>query len=64
VIPDKDAMIAITADTGNIQGELNAVWDKLYPAFQAEPLPNDAAAQENLKQVIADLEAHPAKKGS
>jgi len=37
---------------------------KLYPAFQAEPLPNDAAAQENLKQVIADLEAHPAKKGS
>jgi len=64
VIPDKDAVIAITADTGNFQGEMNAIWDKLYPAFQAEALPEDAAGQEKLKQVIANLEAHPAKKGS
>jgi CubicO group peptidase (beta-lactamase class C family) len=64
VIPDKDTVIAITADTGNFQGEMNAIWDKLYPAFQAETLPEDAAGQEKLKQVIANLEAHPAKKGS
>ena len=63
VIPDKDAVIAITADTGNFQGEMNAIWDKLYPAFQAEALPEDAAGQEKLKQTIANLEAHPAKKG-
>jgi CubicO group peptidase (beta-lactamase class C family) len=62
VIPDKDAVIAITADTGNFQGEMNAIWDKLLPAFQAEALPDDAAAQEQVKQVIAKLEAHPAKK--
>jgi CubicO group peptidase (beta-lactamase class C family) len=63
VIPDKDAVIAITADTGNFQGEMNAVWEKLYPAFQGEPLPENAAGQEMLKEAIARLEAHPAKKG-
>src|SRR6266568_4009247 len=62
VIPDKDVVIAITADTGNFQGEMNAIWDKLYPAFQAEALPDDSAGQEKLKQVIANLEAHPVKK--
>jgi len=63
VIPDKDTVIAITADTGNFQGEMNAIWDKLYPAFQAEALPADATGQEKLKQVIAKLAVHPQKKG-
>ena len=63
VIPDKDVVIAITAQTGDMQGELNAVWDKLFPAFEPQPLPEDPAGQEKLKQVIAHLEAHPAKKG-
>lgn len=62
VMPDKDAVIAITADTGNMQGELNAIWDKLYPAFQAESLPADSAGQKNLAETIAKLEAHPARK--
>jgi hypothetical protein len=39
-------------------------WDKLRPAFQAGTLANDAPEQEKLKQVIAGLEAHPAKKGT
>lgn len=63
MIPDKDVVVAITADTGNLQGELNAIWDQLYPAFGAEALPEDAAAQEKVKQAVAKLEAHPAKKG-
>jgi CubicO group peptidase (beta-lactamase class C family) len=63
VIPDKDAVIAITADTGNMQGELNVIWDHLLPALQAEALPEDAAGQEKLKQLVATLEAHPVKKG-
>jgi CubicO group peptidase (beta-lactamase class C family) len=62
VIPDKDAVVAITANTGSFQDEMNAIWDKLYPAFQAAPLPEDTAAEEKLKEVIARLEAHPAKK--
>src|SRR6185436_7185477 len=42
VIPEKDAVIAITADTNKFQDEMNAIWDKLYPAFQSEPLPENA----------------------
>jgi hypothetical protein len=56
-------VIAITADTGNMQVELNAIWDKLLPAFQAEALPVNVAGQENLKQLLSKLQAHPAKKG-
>jgi CubicO group peptidase (beta-lactamase class C family) len=62
VMPVKDAVIAITADTGDMQGELNMVWDKLYPAFQATALPEDKSAEEKLKQLVTKLEAHPAKK--
>jgi sugar lactone lactonase YvrE/CubicO group peptidase (beta-lactamase class C family) len=62
IIPDKDTVIAITADTGNFQGEMNAIWEKLYPAFQDAALPADAAGQEKVKQATASLEAHPVKK--
>ena len=62
VIPEQDAVIAITARTGQMQTELDLVWEKLLPAFRAEPLPADAAAQEKLKQELAGLTAHPAKK--
>lgn len=64
VLPDEDAVIAITAQTGDMQAELNVVWDKLLPAFHPEPLPVDAGEQEKLKQTLADLKAHPqVKKG-
>jgi CubicO group peptidase (beta-lactamase class C family) len=62
VIPDKDAVIAVTAETNSFQDEMNAIWDHLYPAFQTEALPENAAGQEKLKQALARLEAHPAKK--
>jgi len=62
VIPEKDAVIAITADTNNFQGEMNAIWDKLYPALQSEALPENAGGVEKLKQSLARLEAHPVKK--
>ncbi len=64
VIPDKDAVMAITADTGNLQGEMNAIWDHLFPAFQDKALADDAGAQAKLKQATANLEAHPAKKAN
>ena len=62
VIPDKDAVIAITAQAGDMQAELNIIWDKLYPAFQTAALPDDPAGQEAVRQVTAHLEAHPAKR--
>jgi CubicO group peptidase (beta-lactamase class C family) len=62
VMPDQDAVVVITADTGNMQGELNAIWDNLFPAFQDKPLPEDAADNEKLKKMVSALQVHPASK--
>ncbi len=59
VLPEQDTVIAITADTGNMQAQLNVVWDKLFPALQAKALPENKAGQEKLQQVIAGLNARP-----
>ena len=62
VIPEKDAVIAITAETGNFQGEMNAIWNQLLPAFSDKAMPDNTASQEKLQHAIAGLEAHPASK--
>jgi CubicO group peptidase (beta-lactamase class C family) len=64
VLPEQDAVIAITAQTGQMQTELDLVWDKLLPGFHPEPLPADATEQAKLKEKLADLKAHPAKKAN
>jgi CubicO group peptidase (beta-lactamase class C family) len=61
VMPDQDAVVAVTAETGSMQGELNVIWENLLPAFQSEPLPSDVAAQDKLKGEEANLVAHPRK---
>jgi CubicO group peptidase (beta-lactamase class C family) len=33
VLPEQDAVVAITAGTGNMQGILDAVWTRVLPAF-------------------------------
>jgi hypothetical protein len=47
-----------------MQGQLNLVWDKLLPAFQAKSLEANKVEQEKLKQVLANLSARegPTKK--
>ncbi len=62
VMPEQDVVIAITAQTGQMQTELDLVWKLLLPAFRAEPLPTDPAEHEKLKQTAAQLSAHPAVK--
>lgn len=55
VLPDQDAVVAITADTKDMQAQLNIVWDKLLPAFQKDALPENAGAQAKLKEAAASL---------
>jgi len=62
VIPDKEVVIAITAATGNMQGELDCIWDKLLPEFHDGELPRDPDAEKKLKDAEGKLEAHPEKK--
>ena len=57
VLPEQDAVIAITANTGNMQGELNIVWDKLLPAFNDKALEENADELARLKATITGLKA-------
>ncbi|OWK35582.1 serine hydrolase domain-containing protein [Fimbriiglobus ruber] len=57
VLPEQDAVVAITADTRDMRAELNVVWDKLLPAFQAKPLSENKAEQDKLKQTLEGLVA-------
>lgn len=55
VLPEQDAVLAITADTRDMQAELRVVWEILLPAFQKEKLPENAEEQARLKQTLAGL---------
>ena len=55
VLPEQDAVVAITADTKDMQAELNIVWDKLLPALQPAPLPENAEEQAKLKATLSNL---------
>ena len=59
VMPEQDAVVAITADTRDMQAELNVVWDHLLPAFHYVAIPANPIAEEKLKQTLANLEVRP-----
>ena len=55
VLPKQDAVIAITAKTGNMQKQLDFVWEHLLPAFQDEPLAENAAEAGKLDAALSNL---------
>lgn len=55
VLPEQDAVIAITADAKDMQAELNVVWDKLLPAFQKDALAANPEEEAKLKMLLANL---------
>ena len=57
VLPEQDAVIVITANTRDMQAELNIVWDKLLPAFGDMELKENPDEQAKLQATIAGLEA-------
>jgi hypothetical protein len=59
VMPDQDAVVAITSGLGDMQAVLTLVWDKLLPALKASPLPDDASAQTKLSQALKSLALRP-----
>jgi hypothetical protein len=62
VMPDQDAVLAITAESPDLQGELDLVWQYLLPAFKNEKLPADDAAFARLKERIQTLALPPPSK--
>ena len=50
-----DGALAITSDTKDMPAELNLVWEKLLPAFQASPLPPNPDEDAKLKLTLENL---------
>lgn len=57
VLPDQDAVVVMTANSTNLQSQLNVVWDKLLDAFADAPLPENPRAHTELKSVCTGLKA-------
>jgi CubicO group peptidase (beta-lactamase class C family) len=59
VLPEQDAVIAITSGVKDMQAVLNLVWDKLLPAMKASPLAADDEARTNLQKRLKGLSLRP-----
>ena len=57
VLPGQDTVVAMTADTGDMQGELNVVWDKLLNELGDKPLPENPRGAKALAELVAGLKA-------
>jgi len=55
VMPDQDAVVAITSGVGDMQAVLNLVWDKLLPAMKRDALPSDDVGDQKLQAKLASL---------
>ncbi len=55
VMPDQDAVVVMTSETSDLQGELNLVWEYLLPAMQTDPLPVNKSANVKLNQTLHAL---------
>ncbi len=55
VLPDQDAVIAITSETADMQDELNLIWENLLPAMRDKPLPADQDSYAALRRQLLGL---------
>jgi hypothetical protein len=55
VLPDKDAVVAITAETADMQDEINLVWKYLLPAIKTDRLAENQTIALNLKNKLSSL---------
>ncbi len=63
VLPEQDAVLAITSGLDNMQAVLTLVWEHLLPGMQPAALAEDPAAQAQLAAGLAEL-ARPAPRGA
>jgi CubicO group peptidase (beta-lactamase class C family) len=62
VMPEQDAVVAITSGVRSMQAVLDLVWDDLLPAMKAQSLPADDEGDKKLHARLAGL-AMPTPKG-
>jgi hypothetical protein len=61
VLPEQDAVIAITSGVKDMQAVLNLIWDMLLPAFQPKRLRADKAGHGELQRKLAGLQVRVAQ---
>jgi CubicO group peptidase (beta-lactamase class C family) len=59
ILPQYDAVIAITSGTRDMASVMNLVWDRVVPAFQPAALPPNQQAQRALSSKLANLSLKP-----
>jgi CubicO group peptidase (beta-lactamase class C family) len=59
VLPEQDAVIAITSGVRNMQAVLNLVWEHLLPAMKPAALPADEPVRGRLEKKLASLVLPP-----
>ena len=59
VLPEQDAVIAITSGLKDMQAVMNLIWDKLLPAFQPSSLAASSDAQSQLDRKLKSLTLRP-----
>jgi len=65
IMPDKDAVVAITAETPDMQNEIDLVWKYLLPAMSDDKLADDKTNDAILKKKLSALALEvPAKNAS
>lgn len=64
VMPEQDAVIAITSETANMQAVMNAVWDHLLTGIKPAALPLNKPAHDILQQKLALLTLLPSRKST
>lgn len=55
VMPEEDAVVAVTCETRDMQDEVNLIWDHLLPGMHKGALPPDPAAAAELQAKLAAL---------
>ncbi|HVR86427.1 MAG TPA: serine hydrolase [Planctomycetota bacterium] len=59
VLPEQDAVIAITSGLKDMQAVLNLIWDKLLPGLQPGALPEDRDSVARLRARLSGLKVKP-----
>jgi CubicO group peptidase (beta-lactamase class C family) len=55
VLPEQDAVVAITSGVKSLQAVLDVVWDRLLPALGPGTLPDEPAARDELRATLGRL---------
>jgi CubicO group peptidase (beta-lactamase class C family) len=55
IMPEHDAVLAVTSGTGDMNGVMDSVWHHVLPALRAKPLPVDPARRARLENKLGTL---------